>query len=66
MEIGIGQATIIDQIEITWPINQKKKVFKNIQPNQFIKIIEGENNLSKIDIKRILFSTAGAHSPLCI
>lgn len=66
MEIGIGQATIIDQIEITWPINQKKKVFKNIQPNQFIKIIEGENNLSKIDIKRILFSTARAHSPLCI
>ncbi len=66
MEIGIGQATIIDQIEITWPKNQKKKVFKNIQPNQFIKIIEGENNLSKIDIKRILFSTAGAHSPLCI
>jgi tetratricopeptide (TPR) repeat protein len=66
MEVGIGQATIIDQIEITWPKNQKKKVFKNIQPNQLIKIIEGENNFSKIEIKRILFSTAGAHSPLCI
>lgn len=66
MEIGIGQARIIDQIEITWPKDQKKTVFKNIQPNQFIKIIEGENNFSKIDIKRILFSTAGAHSPLCI
>jgi tetratricopeptide (TPR) repeat protein len=66
MEIGIGQATIIDQIEITWPKNQKKKVFKNIQPNQFIKIIEGENSFSKIEIKKILFSTAGAHSPLCI
>ena len=66
MEIGIGQATIIDQIEITWPKNQKKKVFKNIKPNQYIKIIEGENNFSKIDIKRTIFSTAGAHSPLCI
>jgi tetratricopeptide (TPR) repeat protein len=66
MEIGIGQANLIDKIEITWPKNQKKQVFKNIQTNQYIKIIEGENILSKIDIKRILFSTAGAHSPLCI
>ncbi|MDR7211748.1 FG-GAP-like repeat-containing protein [Flavobacterium piscis] len=66
MEIGIGQATMIDQIEIIWPKTQKKKIFKNIQPNQYIKIIEGENDFSKIDIKRTLFSTAGAHSPLCI
>ena len=66
MEIGIGQATSIDQIEITWPKNQKKQTFKNIKPNQYIKIIEGENNFSKIDIKRTIFSTAGAHSPLCI
>lgn len=66
MEIGIGQATIIDQIEITWPKNQKKKVFKNIKPNQYIKIIEGEDTFSKIDLKRTSFSTAGAHSPLCI
>jgi tetratricopeptide (TPR) repeat protein len=66
MEIGIGQATIIDQIEIIWPKDQKKKVFKNVKPNQFIKIIEGDNNFSKIDIKRTIFSTAGAHSPLCI
>jgi tetratricopeptide (TPR) repeat protein len=66
MEIGIGEATIIDQIEITWPKNQKKQTFKNIKPNQYIKIIEGENNFSKIGIKRTVFSTAGAHSPLCI
>jgi hypothetical protein len=66
MEIGIGQATIIDQIEIIWPKNQKEEVFKNVQPNQYLKIIEGENNFSKIEIKRTIFSTAGAHSPLCI
>lgn len=66
MEIGIGQATIIDQIEITWPKSHKKKVFKNIQPNQYIKIIEGENNFSKVDIKRTVFPTAGAKSSICI
>ena len=56
MEIGIGQATIIDQIEITWPKSQKKQVFKNVKTNQYIKIIEGENNFSKIDIKKKCFS----------
>lgn len=66
MEIGIGQAKIIDQIEITWPKSGKKKIFKNIQPNQFIKIIEGEKDFSKLKIKRTFFSTAGATSSICI
>ncbi|MFB9108674.1 FG-GAP-like repeat-containing protein [Flavobacterium gyeonganense] len=66
MEIGIGQATVIDQIEITWPKSQKKQVFKNIQPNQFIKITEGEKNFSKINIKKTVFPTTGAKSSICI
>lgn len=66
MEIGVGQATVIDQIEIIWPKSQKKKVFKNVQPNQYIKIIEGENNFSKIDIKKIVFPTAGAKYSICM
>lgn len=66
MEIGVGQAKIIDQIEITWPKNMTKKVFKNISPNQYIKIIEGEKNFSKINIKKIVFPTAGAKSTICI
>jgi tetratricopeptide (TPR) repeat protein len=66
MEIGVGQAKIIDQIEIIWPKNQKKQVFKNIQPNQYIKIIEGEKNFSKINIKKIVFPTEGAKSSICI
>ncbi|MDI1256175.1 MAG: FG-GAP-like repeat-containing protein [Flavobacterium sp.] len=65
-EIGIGQATIIDQIEIIWPKNQKKQVFKNIPPNQCIKIIEGEKNFSKVNIKRTVFPTTGAKSSICI
>lgn len=65
MEIGVGQATGIDQIEITWPKSRKKQVFKNIQPNQYIKIIEGEKNFSKVNIKKIVFPTAGAKSSIC-
>ncbi|MWB93115.1 CRTAC1 family protein [Flavobacterium sp. GA093] len=66
MEIGVGQASIIDQIEITWPKSQKKEVFKNIQPNQYIKIIEGEKTFTKVNIKKTVFSTAGIKSPVCM
>ena len=65
-EIGVGQATIIDQIEITWPKTNKKQVFKNVQPNQYIKIIEGEKDFSKVNIKRTVFPTKGAKSNICI
>ncbi|MRX40271.1 CRTAC1 family protein [Flavobacterium sp. LC2016-23] len=66
MEIGVGQAAIIDQIEITWPKNQQRKVFKNVQPNQYLKITEGQNNFSKVNIKRTVFSTAGVTAPVCM
>jgi tetratricopeptide (TPR) repeat protein len=65
-EIGIGQAKIIDRIEITWSKSQQKQVFKNVQPNQCIKIKEGTKNYSKVNIKKIVFPTAGAKSAICI
>ena len=65
-EIGIGQATIIDQIEIIWPKSNKKQVFNKVQPNQCIKIIEGEKNFSKVNIKRTVFPTKGSKSSVCI
>lgn len=66
MEIGVGQSTIIDQIELTWPKSQKKQLFKNVQPNQCLKIIEGKKEYSKVNIKKIVFPTAGATSSICI
>jgi tetratricopeptide (TPR) repeat protein len=66
MEIGVGQAEIIDQIEITWPKSGKKEIFSNIDPNQFIKIIEGKKGFSKLNIKKTVFPTAGATSSICI
>ncbi|WP_348800097.1 CRTAC1 family protein [Flavobacterium adhaerens] len=66
MEIGIGKATIIDEIEIVWSRSHKKEVFRNIQPNQYIKIIEGEKKFSKINIKKIVFPAARAKNAICI
>ncbi len=55
-EIGIGKAIKIDSLEITWPYKgNKKDVFSNILPNQFIKIIEGDSKIYTLTKKKIKF-----------
>jgi hypothetical protein len=50
-EIGIGRAKIIDELIIKWPTSGIVQVFKNILPNQFIKITEGQNKIEKMNLK---------------
>lgn len=64
-EIGIGQAKMIDEISITWPKTGKVQVFKNIKPNQFLKIQEGNQKLSVINLKKIDLSTPKSTIPIC-
>lgn len=52
-EIGIGQADHIDEIEIKWHGSNVVQQFKNIKPNQFIKITEGKNEIEKVNLKTI-------------
>lgn len=52
-EIGIGSATVIDEIEIRWHGSGKVQIFKNISPNQFLKITEGNDKPEPVNIKKI-------------
>ncbi len=52
-EIGIGKATIIDEIEVRWHGSGLVQVFKNVKPNQFFKIKEGSDQLTLMQLKRI-------------
>lgn len=70
-EIGIGRAELIDEIEIQWHPGGKQ-VFRNIQPNQFIRIVEGSNEIENLPLKRIAFNAGYLHrhaslnqDPLC-
>jgi hypothetical protein len=47
-EIGIGQATVIDEIEIQWHGSKTVQKFTNINPNQFIRITEGDRALKQL------------------
>jgi hypothetical protein len=55
-EIGIGQATMVDEIEISWHGSKRVQVFKNVKPNSFYKITEGNNQLQQVPIKTIVWS----------
>jgi len=52
-EIGIGSADIIDEMVIQWHGSGQVQIFKDIRPNQFIKIIEGNNSIETQKLKKI-------------
>lgn len=52
-EIGIGQAIVVDEIEVRWHGSGEVQVFRDITPNQFIKIKEGDTQFTKLNLKRI-------------
>src|SRR6185312_2024936 len=51
--IGIGQATSIEKIEVTWPVTGKTQVFQNPPVDTNIKIKEGDNQLVTYQLKRL-------------
>jgi hypothetical protein len=52
-EIGVGSATIIDEIEVSWHGSGQVQVFKDIAPNQFLKLAEGDKELTPVVLKRL-------------
>lgn len=53
--IGIGTAKIIDEIKITWPASGITQLYKNVTPNQFLKITEGKQEAEPFLLKPIKF-----------
>jgi hypothetical protein len=59
-EIGIGRAKMIDEIEIQWhPGN--KQICRNIEPNQFLRIVEGKDAIEYIPSKEFQFNSGHSH-----
>ncbi len=63
-EIGIGKATKIFSIDITWPKKGSEvATYKNISANQVIKIMEGQGEVIKLERKKIPFQKKeGGHA----
>jgi hypothetical protein len=57
LQAGVGPATVIDEVEITWPAGQSKQVFTNVPVNQFYLCKEDATNLSVLGVQAIQFRT---------
>jgi len=64
-EIGIGQAKLIDEIEIRWAGSNTVQHFKNIMPNQFLHITEGNNKPEVIHLAKLTYKRK-LNGPVCM
>ncbi len=60
--IGIGKATRIASIEVTWPASRTRQVFKDVAPNQFIEIKESEKTYTKRRVAEITWKRKPART----
>jgi len=64
-EIGIGKAKWIDDIEIKWAGSQTVQHFKNLAPNQFLRITEGDNKAMVMHLNKLTFKHQ-TKTPMCM
>ena len=64
-EIGIGQAKSIDEIEIRWAGSQTVQRFKNIAPNRFLHLTEGDDHFDEIHLAKLTFKSK-QQMPMCM
>jgi hypothetical protein len=64
-EIGIGQGKVIDDIEIQWAGDNSVQHFKNVLPNQFLHITEGNATPEVIHLKKLAYKKL-ANAPVCM
>ena len=57
LQAGVGKATVIDEIEVTWPATGLKDVYTNVAVNKIYKAKEGDKQLTIWDIKPFEFRT---------
>jgi hypothetical protein len=63
-ELGIGQAKVIDDIEIRWAGSGTIQHFKNVMPNQFLGITENSDKLNIIHLKKYNFKMNMGDMPM--
>jgi hypothetical protein len=62
IEVGIGQATLIDEVEIHWHPGNESQIFRDVPPDHFLRIYEGMDKLEKLPLKPLNFEVADGHS----
>jgi hypothetical protein len=59
-EIGLGNATKIETVEINWPASGIRQALKDLELNHFYHVREGDSKALPVDLKRIHFDLTSA------
>jgi hypothetical protein len=59
LETGLGDATAIEAIEVTWPATGETQIFRNVPLDQFVAIREGDPVATPLKRTRIALRNAG-------
>ncbi|HEX5625288.1 MAG TPA: CRTAC1 family protein, partial [Saprospiraceae bacterium] len=64
-DIGLGRATIIDTLAITWHKSRQTRYFYSVPVNQIIRIREKETQYSQIPVNTLRFLGDSSKIPMC-
>ena len=54
-EIGLGDAEAIRSLEVYWPLTDETQVFTDVKLDQFVRVVEGRDELEILDWPRVAF-----------
>ncbi len=57
LQAGVGKATVIDEMEVTWQATGEKQVIRNIPVNKIYLDKEGSSALTEIPLKSFEYQT---------
>jgi hypothetical protein len=63
LEIGLGNADRIRQVEVFWPVTQQRQILRDLRMDRFYKIREGDATAVPWDLKPFPYSHAPAPHP---
>ncbi|HXX94158.1 MAG TPA: CRTAC1 family protein, partial [Planctomycetota bacterium] len=52
-EIGVGQAKVIERLEVHWPTSGITQTFQNVAVDQFVEVTEGREELRVLPLKPV-------------
>jgi hypothetical protein len=62
LEIGLGNATSIEKLEVFWPVSNHTMEIQEIELNNHYRIIEGNPNAEKLNLKKIKWNRSNGHA----
>ena len=63
-EIGLGDATAIERLEVSWPRTGERSIFEDVPTDASVRVVEGQAELQRLERRRLSFdSPKGAPRP---